>query len=145
MEPLTTQGLHHVTMVSANAQRTLSFYRDVLGLGLVKRTVNFDDPGSYHFYFGDEAGSPGSILTFFPWPGLQAGRQGAGMVLGNAVCCQCIRKARIGNRVQRIVVALPDFGDRVLLLGIKRIVDRRFDRLVMRRQRRILEAGRREY
>jgi len=64
---LTTQGLHHVTMVSANAQRTLDFYRNVLGLGLVKRTVNFDDPGSYHLYFGDAVGNPGTLLTFFEW------------------------------------------------------------------------------
>ncbi|MFL5539293.1 MAG: VOC family protein [Longimicrobiaceae bacterium] len=80
MEPLTTQGLHHVTMVSANAQRTLSFYRDVLGLGLVKRTVNFDDPGAYHLYFGDPVGSPGTLLTFFEWPHAPRGRWGVGGV-----------------------------------------------------------------
>src|SRR4051794_41667656 len=78
MEPLTTQGLHHVTMVSANAQRTLDFYRNVLGLGLVKRTVNFDDPGSYHLYFGDPVGNPGTLLTFFEWPQAPRGRWGIG-------------------------------------------------------------------
>ena len=80
MESLTTQGLHHVTMVSANAQRTLDFYRNVLGLGLVKRTVNFDDPGSYHLYFGDEVGNPGTLLTFFEWPHAPRGRWGIGGV-----------------------------------------------------------------
>jgi glyoxalase family protein len=80
MEPLTTQGLHHVTMVAANAQRTVGFYRDVLGLGLVKRTVNFDDPGSYHLYFGDPVGSPGTLLTFFEWGDAPRGRWGIGGV-----------------------------------------------------------------
>ena len=80
MEPLTTQGLHHATMVSANAQRTLDFYRDVLGLGMVKRTVNFDDPGSYHLYFGDPLGSPGTLLTFFGWPRAPRGGWGVGGV-----------------------------------------------------------------
>jgi glyoxalase family protein len=77
---LTTQGFHHITMVSADARRTLRFYRDVLGLGLVKRTVNFDDPGSYHLYFGDEAGRPGTLLTFFEWPGARRGGWGVGGV-----------------------------------------------------------------
>ncbi|HSU12842.1 MAG TPA: VOC family protein [Longimicrobium sp.] len=80
MESLATSGLHHVTMVSANAQRTLDFYRSVLGLGLVKRTVNFDDPGSYHLYFGDPVGSPGTLLTFFEWPHAPRGRWGIGGV-----------------------------------------------------------------
>jgi glyoxalase family protein len=80
METLATRGLHHVTMVSANAQRTLDFYRNVLGLGLVKRTVNFDDPGSYHLYFGDPVGSPGTLLTFFEWPRAPRGRWGIGGV-----------------------------------------------------------------
>ncbi|HEU0053712.1 MAG TPA: VOC family protein, partial [Longimicrobium sp.] len=80
MGPLVTQGLHHVTMVSGNAQRTLEFYRDVLGLGLVKRTVNFDDPGAYHLYFGDRTGAPGTILTFFEWGDLPRGNPGVGGV-----------------------------------------------------------------
>jgi len=77
---LATQGLHHVTMVSSNAQRTLEFYRDLLGLGLVKRTVNFDDPDSYHLYFGDEVGRPGTLLTFFEWGAAPRGRWGIGGV-----------------------------------------------------------------
>jgi glyoxalase family protein len=80
MRPLTTQGLHHVTMVAADAQRTLTFYRDVLGLGMVKRTVNFDDPGAYHLYFGDRTGRPGTLLTFFEWPRAPRGNPGVGGV-----------------------------------------------------------------
>jgi glyoxalase family protein len=67
-------------MVSSNAPRTLAFYRGLLGIGLVKQTVNFDDPGSYHLYFGDETGAPGTILTFFEWSGLPHGAPGVGGV-----------------------------------------------------------------
>jgi glyoxalase family protein len=70
--------LHHVTCVCADAQRTLKFYRDRLGFTLVKKTVNFDDPHSYHLYFGDEVGSPGTLLTFFEWPRADPGRLGRG-------------------------------------------------------------------
>jgi glyoxalase family protein len=72
-------GLHHVTAISNNAKKNHQFYTDVLGLRMVKKTVNFDDPGTYHFYFGDEQGSPGSIITFFPWEGIGKGVNGAGM------------------------------------------------------------------
>lgn len=72
-------GLHHITAIADDAKRNLEFYTNVLGLRLVKKTVNFDDPGTYHFYFGDEQGSPGSILTFFPWEGIGKGRNGVGM------------------------------------------------------------------
>ncbi|MBX3065768.1 MAG: VOC family protein [Anaerolineae bacterium] len=71
-------GIHHITIVSANAQRTVDFYTRVLGLRLIKKTVNFDDPGSYHLYFGNEAGAPGSVITFFEWPGAPQGRWGVG-------------------------------------------------------------------
>jgi len=64
-------GLHHVTAIASDPQRNLDFYVGLLGLRFVKRTVNFDDPGTYHFYFGDERGTPGTILTFFPWPGVR--------------------------------------------------------------------------
>lgn len=73
-------GLHHVTAIASNPQRNLDFYTEILGLRLVKRTINFDDPGTYHFYFGDEAGSPGTILTFFPWPRASRGTPGVGEV-----------------------------------------------------------------
>ncbi len=75
-----TTGIHHITAVSGEIDRTLDFYRRVLGLRFVKRTVNYDDPGTYHLYFGDEVGRPGTILTFFPWPGGHRGRQGLGQV-----------------------------------------------------------------
>ncbi|MEP9369755.1 ring-cleaving dioxygenase [Xanthobacter sp. VNH20] len=75
---MTTHGIHHVTAISGPAQRNKTFYTDTLGLRLVKKTVNFDDPGTYHFYYGDEAGHPGSILTFFPWEHAAAGRLGVG-------------------------------------------------------------------
>ncbi|MBI1277128.1 MAG: glyoxalase [Anaerolineaceae bacterium] len=72
------QGLHHISIVSADAQRTVDFYTRVLGLRLVKQTVNFDDPGSYHLYFGDETGKPGTAITFFEWKGARRGRPGVG-------------------------------------------------------------------
>lgn len=71
-------GLHHITAIAGNAQRNFEFYTRVLGLRLVKKTVNFDDPGTYHFYYGNEVGAPGTILTFFPWEGVQAGYAGTG-------------------------------------------------------------------
>jgi glyoxalase family protein len=73
-------GFHHVTLVSADARRTVRFYRDVLGLGLVKQTVNYDDPASYHLYFGDAQGRPGTLLTFFEWAGARRGGWGVGGV-----------------------------------------------------------------
>ncbi len=75
-------GLHHVTAFAGDAQTNLDFYTQVMGLRLIKRTVNFDDPGTYHFYFGDENGTPGTILTFFPWPTAPPGRAGTGQSTG---------------------------------------------------------------
>ena len=71
-------GIHHVTAIAGSAQRNLDFYTRTLGLRLVKKTVNFDDPGAYHLYYGDAAGSPGTILTFFPWEHAAPGRAGVG-------------------------------------------------------------------
>lgn len=71
-------GLHHVTLVASNAQRTADFYTRILGLRLVKTTVNFDDPGSYHLYFADETGGAGTVITFFEWPRAPRGRTGIG-------------------------------------------------------------------
>jgi len=71
-------GLHHVTSISSDPQKTLDFYTKILGLRLIKLTVNYDDPTTYHVYFGDEIGHPGTVLTFFPWPGQPRGRKGAG-------------------------------------------------------------------
>ena len=77
-------GLHHVTAIASDPQRNLDFYTHMLGLRFVKRTINFDDPSSYHFYFGDDVGSPGTILTFFPWPRATRGFLGAGEVTHTA-------------------------------------------------------------
>lgn len=73
------QGLHHITAIARNAKRNYEFYTKVMGLRFVKKTVNFDDPGTYHFYFGDGTGSPGTILTFFPWEQIKKGMPGNGM------------------------------------------------------------------
>lgn len=72
-------GIHHITAIATDAKRNYDFYTKVLGLRFVKKTVNFDDPGTYHFYFGDEEGTPGTILTFFPWERISKGTQGTGM------------------------------------------------------------------
>jgi glyoxalase family protein len=76
MKPI--QGLHHITAVAGDPQANLDFYHRLLGQRLVKKTVNFDDPGTYHFYFGDETGTPGTILTFFPWAHMKRGVTGNG-------------------------------------------------------------------
>lgn len=74
-------GIHHITAIASDAQKNLDFYTRVLGLRLIKKTVNFDDPGTYHLYYGDKAGNPGSVLTFFPMPGLARGRIGRGQAV----------------------------------------------------------------
>ena len=71
-------GLHHVTAIAGNPQTNVEFYTGVLGLRLIKKNVNFDDPGTYHLYYGDGVGSPGTIMTFFPWPGVRRGVIGTG-------------------------------------------------------------------
>ena len=93
-------GIHHVTAIASDPQRNLDFYAGLLGLRLVKRTVNFDDPQTYHFYFGDEVGTPGSIMTFFPWPGARRGRQGSGQV---AVTSFAVLPGAIGFWVERLL------------------------------------------
>ena len=73
-------GIHHITAIASSATENLAFYENVLGLRLVKKTVNFDDPYTYHLYYGDAAGAPGTIITFFPWEELPRAKTGAGMV-----------------------------------------------------------------
>ncbi len=73
-------GIHHITAIVGHPQENVDFYAGVLGLRLVKRTVNFDDPGTYHLYFGNEGGKPGTIITFFPWAGAHQGKIGGGQV-----------------------------------------------------------------
>ena len=76
--PRITDGFHHITLVASDARRTVEFWRELLGLGLVKQTVNFDDPTSYHLYFGDELGRPGTLVTFFEWGQAPRGHYGIG-------------------------------------------------------------------
>jgi glyoxalase family protein len=115
-------GLHHVTAIASDPQRNLDFYTEVLGLRFVKRTVNFDDPGTYHFYFGDDAGSPGTILTFFPWSHAVRGHSGAGEVTKVAfsvpaasleywhdrLADQGLAVERTGERFEEQVLTFPD-------------------------------------
>ena len=81
---LALTGLHHVTAVAGDPRRNVDFYTRVLGLRLIKRTVNFDDPSTYHLYYGDSVGTPGSVLTFFPWAGIRRGRPGHGQAYATA-------------------------------------------------------------
>ncbi|MEM1125128.1 MAG: ring-cleaving dioxygenase [Bacteroidota bacterium] len=76
MKPI--QGLHHITAAARDTQQNVDFYEQVLGQRLVKTTVNFDDPGTYHLYYGDHVGTPGTVLTFFPWPNMVRGQRGTG-------------------------------------------------------------------
>ena len=78
-------GIHHVTAIAGDPQQNVNFYSGTLGLRLVKRTVNFDDPLTYHLYYGTETGAPGTILTFFAWPDAFAGRSGTGQVNATAL------------------------------------------------------------
>src|SRR5262249_8651101 len=111
-------GLHHVTAIASDPQRNLDFYVGLLGLRFVKRTVNFDDPGTYHFYFGDRRGTPGTILTFFPWPGVRRGIRGTGQIEAMAFS---IPPASVGYWLERLkqqhVAAEkipPRFGEEVI-------------------------------
>ncbi|HUP88510.1 MAG TPA: ring-cleaving dioxygenase [Longimicrobiales bacterium] len=93
-------GIHHVSAIAKDPQRNLDFYAGFMGLRLVKRTVNFDDPYGYHFYFGDEVGTPGNIMTFFPLPRVKRGRPGSGQV---AVTSFAVLPGAIGFWVERLV------------------------------------------
>ncbi|MGE0297089.1 ring-cleaving dioxygenase [Pseudonocardia sp.] len=84
MTTIAPHGLHHVTAIAGDPQRNVDFYTRVLGLRLVKKTVNFDAPDTYHLYYGDTAGNPSTLLTFFPWEDVPAGRQGAGLTTATA-------------------------------------------------------------
>ena len=84
MTSVKPHGLHHVTAIASDPQSNVDFYTRALGLRLVKQTVNFDAPDVYHLYYGDEQGSPSTLLTFFPWPGVSRGRHGAGMTTATA-------------------------------------------------------------
>jgi glyoxalase family protein len=110
-------GLHHITAIADNAKRNLDFYTKVLGVRLVKKTVNFDDPGTYHFYFGNEEGTPGTILTFFPWEGIGKGTNGSGMAthIGYSVPKGSLEFWR--NHLQSLNVAIEEgeiFGEKMI-------------------------------
>ena len=98
-------GIHHVTAIAGPARRNLDFYTRTLGLRLVKKTVNFDDPGTYHLYYGDEQGQPGTILTFFPWEHAAPGRLGVGETQETAV-------PRAGGRDRLLGASLRRAGRR---------------------------------
>ncbi len=102
-----TSGLHHLTAIAGDPQRNLNFYAGTLGLRLVKKTVNFDDPGTYHLYYGDATGSPGSILTFFPWPNARRGTVGAGQVVETQLA---IPRAALGFWVERLTAHQVTFA-----------------------------------
>lgn len=100
-----TPGIHHITAIVGHPQENVDFYAGVLGLRLVKQTVNFDDPGTYHFYFGNEGGKPGTIITFFPWPDAYKGKIGSGQV---GVTSYAIPKGAMSfwqNRLQKYDVS----------------------------------------
>src|SRR5215472_14038215 len=114
----TIPGLHHVTAIATDPQANIDFYTQVLGLRLVKDTVNFDDPSTYHFYYGDKSGNPGTILTFFPfvlaerhgrYSGVRGAREIPGRLDGSA--------RRAGRRRRRTVHAFLPPNDRILRSG----------------------------
>jgi glyoxalase family protein len=113
-------GLHHVTAIASQPQQNVDFYTGILGLRLVKLTVNFDDPRAYHLYYGDTLGHPGTILTFFSWPGAMAGRQGTGQV---AVTSLAIPAGSFGYWTERLAAhgipyerSAPRFGEQTITL-----------------------------
>ena len=113
-------GIHHVTAMASDPQANVDFYTGVLGLRLVKKTVNFDDPGTYHLYYGDEVGHPGTIMTFFPWPLARRGVQGAGQA---TVTSFAVPEGSLGfwtERLSRLGVTFDGvktrFGEEVLTL-----------------------------
>ncbi len=111
-------GLHHITAIAGDPVANARFYRDALGLRMVKKTVNFDDPTTYHLYYGDETGTPGTILTFFPWPNAQRGRPGPGQAVEIGFA---IPRASLGfwiDRLQALNIAseapVKRFGETVI-------------------------------
>ena len=100
-------GAHHVTAIAGDPQQNVDFYAGVLGLRLVKKTVNFDDPNSYHLYYGDAGANPGSIMTFFSWPGAPRGRSGAGQI---GTTSFAVPEDSLGYWTQRLVEHGVRFG-----------------------------------
>ncbi len=111
-------GAHHVTAIAGDPQQNVDFYAGVLGLRLVKKTVNFDDPSSYHLYYGDAGGNPGTIMTFFSWPQAPRGRSGAGQIGATSFA---VPEDSLGYWTQRLVEHGIRFG----------APTRRFDKTVL--------------
>ena len=113
-----TMGIHHITAIVGHPQENVDFYAGVLCLRLVKQTVNFDDPGTYHLYFGNEGGKPGTIITFFPWTGAYQGKIGDGQV---GVTSYVVPKGALGfweERLERFNVSFTKterFGEQYLV------------------------------
>jgi len=111
-------GLHHITAIAADPKTNLDFYTRLLGLRFVKKSVNQDDPGTYHLYYGDNVGSPGTALTFFPWQGLRRGRPGTGQAYATAFSIPAASLAYWQQRLAGLKVATEPvaqrFGDQVL-------------------------------
>jgi glyoxalase family protein len=132
-------GLHHITAIAGNAQQNFDFYTKTMGLRLVKKTVNFDDPGTYHLYYGDQLGNAGTILTFFPWDGIGQGTEGVGMAteIGYAVpegslefwldrfAAQQLKPAALAERFGEQVLAFKDPDGLSLSLIVPKIADSR--------------------
>jgi glyoxalase family protein len=114
-------GIHHVTAIASDPQRNVDFYTRTLGLRLVKQTVNFDAPHVWHLYYGDEQGSPSSILTFFPWPGVTRGREGAGLTTATAFS---VPAESLGFWRTRLSELSLDFAQITDTSGLDRIVMR---------------------
>jgi glyoxalase family protein len=114
--PLT--GIHHVTAMVDDPQQNVDFYAEVLGLRLIKQTVNFDDPSTYHLYFGDETGRPGTILTFFPWSFLPRGVRGSGEISAFALAIPAGAAAYWAERLTSLGIPFADpaprFGQPVI-------------------------------
>ncbi len=119
MEKLIT-GIHHITALASNPQKNVDFYTGVLGLRLVKKTINFDSPDVYHFYFGDEVGSPGTILTFFPFEGATRGQKGVGETTFTAFSIPKTSVSFWQDRLKKLNIptsmSTARFGDEVLQL-----------------------------
>lgn len=111
-------GIHHITAIAGEPKRHVAFYRDLLGLRLVKRTVNFDDPTTWHLYYGDEAGSPGSALTFFVWDQLPAGRHGSGepqeVAFAVPAAALAFWRKRLSEKAVAFELSAERFGEQVI-------------------------------
>ncbi|MCC6416061.1 MAG: VOC family protein, partial [Opitutaceae bacterium] len=113
-------GLHHITAIASDPRKNVEFYTRVLGLRFVKKSVNQDDPGTYHLYYGDYTGSPGTILTFFPWSGLRRGRPGTGQAYATGYSIPATAVDYWSKRLSDLQVAteptVERFGEKVITL-----------------------------